>query len=142
MSKQDLESYIQHYFEMVRKGLEPDPYVTDEPTCFTDEDGSQHWYLHGQLHREDGPALIHPDGTIIYYKYGRYHREGGPAYSHPNGTQYWFINGEYHREDGPAVVFDIGGSWYLNGRQYSLEDWLETRDWSDAKKLEFYLKWK
>ena len=25
-------------------------------------DGSQYWYLNGQLHREDGPAEIYSDG--------------------------------------------------------------------------------
>ena len=32
--------------------------------------GTQHWYLDGQLHREDGPAVICPDGHKEWYLYG------------------------------------------------------------------------
>ena len=57
------------------------------------DDGSQAWYLNGQLHREDGPAIICADGS-----------------------QYWCLNGQSHREDGPAVIKANGyQAWYLNG---------------------------
>ena len=40
------------------------------------DDGSKYWFLNGQLHREDGPAI-----ETNY------------------GTKQWFLNGQRHRED-------------------------------------------
>ena len=31
------------------------------------DDGDQYWYLNGQLHREDGPAIIYADGDQRWY---------------------------------------------------------------------------
>jgi len=60
-------------------------------------DGTQHWFLNGNLHREDGPAVVWADGT-----------------------QYWCLNGNLHREDDPAIVWADGTkSWYLNGIELS-----------------------
>ena len=53
----------------------------------------------GELHREDGPAVIFEGGV----------------------EQMWYRNGKLHREDGPAVAIaysNIGvyiSRWYLNG---------------------------
>ena len=59
------------------------------------DNGSKEWFLNGELHREDGPAV-----------------ESG------NGTKYWFLNGELHREDGPAIEYAAGSKhWYLNGKE-------------------------
>jgi len=59
------------------------------------EDGDRFWYLNGQLHREDGPAI-----------------------EWTNGDRWWYLNGELHREDGPAVEWASGTrKWYLNGTQ-------------------------
>jgi hypothetical protein len=41
------------------------------PTCVIDSTGNKLWYLHGQLHREDGPA-------VEYF----------------NGINQWFLNGK------------------------------------------------
>ena len=30
-------------------------------------DGVKQWYLHGKLHREDGPAVEYPDGEKFWY---------------------------------------------------------------------------
>jgi len=63
--------------------------------------GTKEWYLNGDLHREDGPAI---EGTY--------------------GTKHWYINGKRHREDGPAVEYADGDkSWYLNGVQYTEEEY-------------------
>ena len=60
-----------------------------------DSNKTTSWYLNGQLHREDGPAIEWTDGS-----------------------KFWFINGQRHREDGPAVVRpNRPNSWYLNGEQ-------------------------
>ena len=46
----------------------------------------------GQIHRVDGPAIIHDKRKVWYYK-GEFHRVDGPAYI--NGDyQQWLINGK------------------------------------------------
>ena len=60
------------------------------------------WYLNGQRHREDGPAI-----------------------EYPNGTKYWYLNGQRHREDGPAIEFTNGSKyWYLNGKELTEQEFL------------------
>lgn len=46
----------------------------------------------GQLHKDDGAALIWPGGTQEWYLNGMRHREDGPAIIYPDGTQYWYLN--------------------------------------------------
>jgi len=36
-------------------------------------DGSQYWYLNGQVHRLDGPALVFPSGKVSYYIDGKFY---------------------------------------------------------------------
>ena len=56
----------------------------------------------GQLHREDGPAIIFPYGAGIWYQNGLRHREDGPAVINHDGCKEWWIDGveysehEYH----------------------------------------------
>jgi len=38
-------------------------------------DGTQEWYHHGKLHREDGPAVIYPEGS----------------HAEPDGKLYFFL---------------------------------------------------
>ena len=60
------------------------------------------WYLNGETHRENGPAIEYADG----YKA-------------------WYLNGNIHREDGPAVErVDGSKAWYLNGIQYNGAEFL------------------
>ena len=42
-------------------------------------DGTKRWYKDGDLHREDGPAVIKA-GKYEYYRYGKRHRLDGPAH--------------------------------------------------------------
>ena len=74
----------------------------------TDFAGRLRWYLNGQLHREDGPAVVNPDGHQAWYLYGFLHRNDGPAVICPDGEQQWCLNGQPHREDGPACVWKDG----------------------------------
>ena len=37
-------------------------------------DGTKKWFLNGQHHREDGPAVEGADGSKRWYKHGEYHR--------------------------------------------------------------------
>jgi len=61
-------------------------------------DGTKEWYLNGQYHREDGPAVEWPDGEKQWYLHGNLHREDGPAIELPSGTKYWCLNGKEYSE--------------------------------------------
>ena len=54
--------------------------------------GSIEYYLNGEFHREDGPAIIWDDGTIQYYLNGKCHREDGPAAIQPDGSIFYYLN--------------------------------------------------
>ncbi len=93
-----------------------------EPTEIT-KDGIQIWInnKNGNLHRENGPAVIHPDGRQFWYIDGNLHREDGPAMIGNAGKILeWFKHGFRHREDGPAIIeYDECGNllyetWYMN----------------------------
>ena len=78
------------------------------------------YYLHGKLHREDGPA-------VIYYKNGS-----------PQFVEY-YINGRLHREDGPAEIeYDDNGNilskyWYKDIKYNAIKT---NRGWiNKVKKL-------
>ena len=65
-----------------------------EYTVKVEADGSKSWYLNGQLHREDGPAIERFDGSKYWYLNGELHREDGPAIEPSNGFKFWFLNGK------------------------------------------------
>jgi hypothetical protein len=66
-------------------------------------DGDKHWWLKGQRHREDGPAV-----------------------ELSNGDKHWWLKFERHREDGPAIECSDGTkSWYLNGKRLTEEEFDE-----------------
>ena len=86
----------------------------------------------GELHREDGPAVIDKRGNEQWFQEGLLHREGGPAvieavYFDPGYGQtkiatgqhimHWYQYGIRHREDGPAMIYPEQRSvWFPNGR--------------------------
>ena len=87
-------------------------------------DGSQRWFLNGQLHRTDGPAVIWTVGSQSWYLNGQLHRTDGPAVIWTDGSQSWYLNGNRHRTDGPAVIYDDGTQlWFLNGREMTQEEY-------------------
>ena len=93
-------------------------------TVTVDDDGTKHWYLNNNFHREDGPAVEYTDGTKYWYLDGNLHRSDGPAIEHPNVTNEWYLNGKRHREDGPAVECYTGTKrWYLGGASYTEAEW-------------------
>jgi len=82
--------------------------------------GDKHWYLMGNLHREDGPAIERSNGHKEWYLNGKCHREDGPAIEYANGNKYWYLNGKCHREGGPAIEWSNGSKeWYLMGKRLS-----------------------
>jgi hypothetical protein len=88
-------------------------------------DGSQHWYLNGQLHRTDGPAWIGADGR-----------------------QMWYLNDQRHRSDGPARIWADGSQeWWIRDQNITeeVEAWMQARDitWplDHITQVEFALSW-
>jgi len=88
-----------------------------KPTVKTDSYGTKEWWLDGELHRTDGPAVEYPNGTKQWCLNGELHRTDGPAVDDADGTKEWWLNGKFHRTDGPAVE-DADGTkeWWLNGK--------------------------
>jgi hypothetical protein len=87
------------------------------------KDGRKCWFLNGNLHREDGPAIDCSDGTKFWYFNGQRHREDGPAIEYRGGGKYWYLNGKLHREDGPAIDCSDGSKyWYLNDKSLTEEE--------------------
>ena len=85
-----------------------------KPECKIDEFGNKQWFLNGELHREDGPAVERADGTREWFLNGKLHREDGPAIEWDDGSKQWFLDGKRHREDGPAIERADGTKlWYL-----------------------------
>jgi len=56
--------------------------------------GTKYWYLNGERHRKDGPAVEQADGTKHWYLNDELHREDGPAVEYTNGTREWWLNGK------------------------------------------------
>ena len=61
--------------------------------------GTKEWYLNGERHKTDGPAIEYPDGAKYWYLNGEFHRTDGPAYETSNGTKIWFLNGKYYTKE-------------------------------------------
>jgi hypothetical protein len=95
-----------------------------------------HWFDdNGVYHRDDGPALIQKNGTEAWYVHGELHRIGGPAVSLPeDNIQQWYIHGIIHRTDGPAIISPTGNEYYLNGEIIDIS--------GDFNSPEFQAKWK
>jgi antitoxin component YwqK of YwqJK toxin-antitoxin module len=88
-------------------------------------DGTNKWYLNGQLHREDGAAVEYASGTKEWYLNGQLHREDGAAVEWADGTNKWYLNGQLHREDGAAVEWADGTKeWYLNGEKLTYQEFI------------------
>jgi hypothetical protein len=89
----------------------------DKPILKIFDNGSKVWYLNGQLHREDGPAVEDISGYKQWWLNGKFHRKDGPAIERPSGFKIWYQNGILHREDGPAVSHADGTvEYWLNGK--------------------------
>ena len=88
-----------------------------------DERNTKRWYLNGDLHREDGPAVEYSDGDKYWYLNDSLHREDGPAIEWSNGTKKWYINNKLHREDGPAIEYSDGfNAWFYNDKKIHCKD--------------------
>jgi len=100
--------------------------MENKSTCEIDNDGAKRWYLNGELHREDGPAIEFAD----------------------DGKQ-WCINGEYHRLNGPAYIGAYGYTeWWINGHdvtkeitQWATENDIDLDNLTEVDKLMIKLTW-
>lgn len=97
--------------------------MADKPVMEVDEYGTKCWHLNGELHREDGPAVMCYDGSKDWYFNGKRHREDGPAIEYADGDKSWYLNDKLHREDGPAIEWADGYKvWYLDGEKVTEEE--------------------
>jgi len=112
----------------------------DDGPAVIRKDGTKEWYQHNLLHRDNGPAVENPDGTLEWFKKNVRHREDGPAIEYSNGDKYWWIKNGQHREDGPAVIRTDGTKgWWLDDKKYTEDQWLKDERVQKAlafKKLE------
>jgi hypothetical protein len=67
--------------------------------CETAATGNKRWYLNGQLHRVDGPAVEYTNGTKWWFLNGQLHRIDGPAFDDARGTKCWFLHGQELTEE-------------------------------------------
>jgi hypothetical protein len=83
------------------------------------ENGDKYYYdKNGDLHREDGPAVVFASGYKEWRIEGKLHRKYGPALVWATGDKEWYLNDKLHRKDGPAIEWYNGKkSWYLNGER-------------------------
>lgn len=69
----------------------------------------QEWWLNGNHHREDGPALIWPDGHQEWWLNGERHRIDGPALIRPGYRQQWYFKGTFlgYNDKGFWALWDL-----------------------------------
>ena len=87
--------------------------------------GVRKYYNHaGQLHREEGPAVIWANGDCDWYYNGQLHRVGGPAVVWGSCAHSWYHNGVLHRTDGPAIEYADGNKeWWIHGVEYTRQEY-------------------
>ena len=107
----------------------------------TEPDGTVKYYSCGDLHREDGPAVIEvypdyngPERHQSWYRFGVLDREDGPAVvggRTANGQYEWWRAGRRHRDHGPAVIeliesYEFGSGpvyeWWVGGVRHKVQD--------------------
>ena len=92
------------------------------------DDGTKAWYLNGELHREDGPAIEWSDDTEYWYLNGKRHREDGPAVEYSDGVKHWYLNDkeltkkEFNRKTRPSKSNCAGKIVTIDGKKYRLEE--------------------
>lgn len=70
-------------------------------------DGTKEWWVCGQWHRLDGPAVVWLDGTKIWYFKDNRHRLDGPACEYWDGYKEWYIDGIQVTEEQCKLLYDI-----------------------------------
>ena len=97
-------------------------YITYEVRVYTN--GAKYWFLNGNTHREDGPAVERLDGTKEWWLNDKRHREDGPACEWANDRKEWWLNGEKLTEEEfisrTSNASCIGKVIEIDGRKYKL----------------------
>ena len=87
------------------------------------QDGMKEWFVGGNLHRIDGPAIEDKDGSKQWFVDNKRHRINGPAIEASDGYKAWWLNGKLHRIDGPAIErADDSKEWWVDGEYTSQVD--------------------
>lgn len=93
------------------------------------------WYINGQLHRADGPAVEYDNnGYRCWYFNNNKHRTDGPA-EEIGITSYWWVHGKLHRIDGPAIesTDGIDNQWWVDDNRLSPEKQAILNQWWQNK---------
>jgi hypothetical protein len=91
-----------------------------------DLNGTKSWYLYGQRHRVDGPAVEYADGAKFWFLHNQLHRVDGPAEEYADGSKYWYQHNQLHRVDGPAIEWSNGTKrWYYRGTSIDCQNQTE-----------------
>ena len=61
----------------------------EDGPAYTNESGTQQWWIDGELHRIDGPAVIKCSGYEQYWIYGRFYSQE-EFEEHPERQKYLF----------------------------------------------------
>jgi hypothetical protein len=85
--------------------------------------GTKYWYLNGNRHRVDGPAVEHSSGSKYWYLNGNRHRVDGPAVEHFDGIIFWYLDNQNYT--GTEFYEEIKKIKEMN----SLERMLDQREW-------------
>ena len=95
--------------------------MKEQPQCEVGEYGVKRWWLNGQLHREDGPAVEWIDGAKDWYLHGKLHREDGPAVEYASRNKEWWLNDvEVHPEQVVDYHLSRGTFCYYNEETQTL----------------------
>ena len=63
------------------------------------------WYLDGERHRVDGPAVEYANCTKYWYLNDKLHRINGPACEWTDGYKLYYINGERVTKEAQEVLY-------------------------------------
>ena len=84
----------------------------------------------------DNPVINEYGDTCWYDSDGELHRDDGPAVIYANGDKWWLQYSKLHRDDGPAWEYADGTNrWWLNDNLLSFDEWLDQVDISDEDKV-------
>lgn len=80
--------------------------------------GDREWFIDGDRHRIDGPAVVRENGDREWWVNDKRHRLDGPAVIKYKTEKQWWVDDHLHRTDGPAIVTARGYTeWWIKGTQ-------------------------
>ena len=71
---------------------------------------------------------VYPSGHKEWYLNGERHREDGPAIEYANGDKYWYLNGKFYTESGYKAEMARrnntcnGKTVTIDGKEYTLNE--------------------